>query len=88
MNFCNPSRVKRDGAVFGSPRFFMPAAGPGGSGLAARIRRKAQVGPRRRARRIQQRGAWIRRKTQDGPRRRVDISYVIWDNIRVIKRGD
>ena len=88
MNFCNPSRVKRDGAGFGSPRFFVPAAGPARLDLAARIRRKAQGCPRRRARRIQQRGAWIRRKTQDGPRRRVDISHVIWDNIRVIKRGD
>ena len=28
MNFCNPSRVKRNGAGFGSPRFFVPAARP------------------------------------------------------------
>ena len=49
MNFCNPSRVKRDGAGFGSPRFFVPAAGPARSDLAARIRRKAQGRPRRRA---------------------------------------
>ena len=50
MNFCNPSRVKRNGAVFGSPRFFAPAARPGDPRLrAARIRRKAQGCPRRRA---------------------------------------
>ena len=49
MNFCNPSRVKRDGAGFGSPRFFVPAAGPARLDLAARIRRKAQGCPRRRA---------------------------------------
>ena len=46
MNFCNPSRVKQNGAGFGSPRFFVPAARPGNRKLrAVRIRRKAQGCP-------------------------------------------
>ena len=46
MNLCNPSRVKQNGAGFGSPRFFVPAARPGNRKLrAVRIRRKAQGCP-------------------------------------------
>ena len=46
MNFCNPSRVKRNGAGFGSPRFFVPAARPGDpTGLSGPGARPGLSGP-------------------------------------------